>query len=840
MHLSGRHLSEVSFPVGGIGAGCVGLDGGAYFRDWEIFNRPGKGRMNGCTHFAVRAEKDGQVIDFRILHGPWTRDLSGSGSGFGLGPDADTLCGFPHFGKCEFDGEFPCGTWHFEEKKFPAAISFDAWSPFVPGESDLSSMPCAVFDLELKNTAAAPLDYTCIGVLNNPWRGENCSNRIERNGRLTHLVLRNNEPEDGTDFGELALTCDAQDVSFQEYLFRGDWCDRRDVYLFDLTTPGHFVNRRYETGGGGDPGLVAVHFRLEPGESRRIPFVLSWYLPNRKNTWDDPERLAKRLALDGIGENRWKNYYASLCRSASDAAAVIFRDYRRIRTKVFTFRETLHRSTLPPAVLEGAAENLAVLVSATCLRLEDGTFWGWEGVHPDSGSCMGSCQHVWNYAQALSLLFPDLERSLRESQFRYNFDEEGVFHFRLPLPLGLRARPDGTHACADGAFGEVMKTFREWKISGDTRWLRRWFPCVRRIIEFAWSPDNADAWDPEKTGLLSGRQHHTLDMELYGPSGWLEGHYLGALKAAAEMAEACGDASFAEECRAVFAKGRAAAEAELFNGEYYIQKIDLDDQSVLTCFPDNAAAGDSCPYWDPEHGEIKYQFGGGCSIDSHLGQWYASLYGIGEILDPERVRSTLRAIFKYNFRETMADHANTWRVFALNEEAGTLICSWPAGVRKPVIPLPYHSETMTGFEWAAACHLVMSGEREAGERMAAAIRDRYDGSNRNPWNEIECGSNYARSMAAYAMLQAYSGFRYDMTKGSIGFRPIVEGDFRCFWSLGSVWGEYVRSGGTEEIRILSGEAEFREIGVSGTRGTKNHEAIAWPCRVQAGDILRFE
>ena len=120
---------------------------------------------------------------------------------------------------------------------------------------------------------------------------------------------------------------------------------------------------------------------------------------------------------------------------------------------------------------------------------------------------------------------------------------------------------------------------------------------------------------------------------------------------------------------------------------------------------------------------------------------------------------------------------------------------------------------MTGFEWAAAAHLIMKGELAKGEALAKAIRDRYDGRKRNPWNEIECGSNYARSMASFAMLQAYSGFKYDMVRGMIGFAPVSEGDFRCFWSLGRVWGEYERRDAKQIIRVLHGTAEFKTFGI---------------------------
>jgi non-lysosomal glucosylceramidase len=72
---------------------------------------------------------------------------------------------------------------------------------------------------------------------------------------------------------------------------------------------------------------------------------------------------------------------------------------------------------------------------------------------------------------------------------------------------------------------------------------------------------------------MEGRQHHTLDMELFGPNSWLTGMYLGALKAAAEMADYLEDAAAAEEYRSLFEKGKSWADEHLFNGEYYMQNI---------------------------------------------------------------------------------------------------------------------------------------------------------------------------------------------------------------------------------------------------------------------------
>ena len=861
MKLSGENLNEVSFPVGGIGAGCIGISGRGRLSDWEIFNHAGKGLGNGISHFAVRAECSGRTLAARILNGDLVHDLCGVNSdpdalfrGFGWGPEEGSLASLPHFRECELDGAFPAAEYRFGDPGFPGPVRLSAWSPFVPGRSYLASLPVAIFEITVTNPGTETIDFTCVGVLSHFHGGTACADSVQSADGITTLVLGNHLEPDDFDFGELALSTDAREVSFQEYLCRGAWRDHLEVYWHDLNQPGKFRNRHFSSRAENDrrdSGLLAVHLRTLPGESRTARFIISWYFPNRRNDWDNPEQLAEQMRRSGVPENRWRNFYARLCSGAADAARKIFVDYSETRREVFTFRTALHESTLPEPALEGAAENLAVLISPTCLRLEDGTFWGWEGVGPRRGSCPGSCQHVWNYAQALPLLFPDLERLMREAHAKYSLDERGGMHFRMALPPGVRAFADGFRPAVDGSFGEIMKTFREWRICGDTGWLQKMWPTVRKILEFTWSRENPDRWDPDATGVLSGRQHHTLDMELFGPSGWLQGHYLGALSAAARMARACDEPEFAAKCEALFERGRKYAAAELFNTDHFIQKLDLTDRNIFLPYLAPGEKPEDFPYWDAEHGEIKYQIGEGYEIDSHLGAWYAKLYGIGEIFAPEQLRAELLSLHRHNYLPSLREYPNTWRCFALNDEAATVICTWPEASKRPVIPLPYHSEAMTGFEWALAAHLVMAGLTIEGERTAAAIRARYDGRKRNPWNEIECGSNYARSLAAYAMLQAYSGFSYDMTRRFIGFSPVAAGDFRCFWSLGVIWGVYRRDSGGETIEILHGKAEFACFGIQGEHLYRNGTAVPAirtengveplePLNVTAGDELHFE
>ena len=226
----------------------------------------------------------------------------------------------------------------------------------------------------------------------------------------------------------------------------------------------------------------------------------------------------------------------------SPAAPEALRRWDELEAATAAFRDSLFGSSMPPEIIDAVAGTLGVLRSATVIRLEGGELWGWEGQHIGEGSCEGSCTHVWNYQQALAWLFPALERTLRETEFAYNQLPNGGLTFRQRLPLGSGF--DVIGPCADGHFGATIKAYREWRNSGDDAWLKRYWPNIRRSIEYAWSPDNPDRWDPDKTGVLWGRQHHTLDMELFGPNSWLTSMYLAALKAAAEMARADGRTGF--------------------------------------------------------------------------------------------------------------------------------------------------------------------------------------------------------------------------------------------------------------------------------------------------------
>jgi len=817
---NGPRLKYVSFPLGGIGTGSVSLTGGGRLSDWSIRNRPGIHQQNGYSHFAIKAEQRGEILDARVLNGPFEGPAAGSPStrkfeGYGFGADRGSMAGMPHFADVTFVGRFPVAELQFEDRSFPGLVRMTAFSPFIPHNDRDSSMPAALFEIDIENSTDASIDYTVASTLGN----YGCDSGIHRfskaNGLSALHLTSADEHRPAEERGDLAITTDGEVVEHVDYHFRGQWFDSLGRFWREFARGGRPRERTYDAPRPAkntsqpEHGTLAVRIRIEPNETRRVRFALTWNYPLGSIYWFD--RLQPDYADYAGRPPVWKNYYATQWVDAAASGADACTRWDELKGQTFAFRDSVFGSSLPAEIIDAATATLGILRSATLIRLEHGGVWGWEGQHIREGSCEGSCTHVWNYQQALSSLFPALERSLREIEFTYNQLPSGGLTYRHRLPLGSGL--DINNPCADGHFGAIVKMYREWIALGDDAWLRRYWPNVRRAMEYAWSQENPDKWDPDRTGVLWGCQHHTLDMELFGPNSWLTSMYLAALKAASLM----GDAAFARQCSEIAEKGRAYVDRALFNGRYYCQNLDLRDHAVLEPFiasgrrPGTLSDSFEEAYWSDEFGEIKYQIGAGCLTDQVVGQWHADFAGLGDLFEPQNIRTALKSIFDANFLPSLRRHFNPCRVFALEDEGGVVICTWPHGARKPAVPVPYAEEVWTGLEYMIASHMIRRGLVEEGLTIVRAARARHDGARRNPWNDLECGSYYARALSSYALVNAFSGLTFDQRKGEIGFCPARSGDGKYFWSAGRGWGEVAFRGASVTLVVLGGELSLARL-----------------------------
>jgi uncharacterized protein (DUF608 family) len=764
---TGRQLDEIAFPLGGIGTGSVSLGGWGQLRDWEIFNRPAKGNILAYSFFTLRVQAEGEEPVARVLQGP----TGGTYTGRGSGVERLNGAGLPHFRRCSFTGAFPFATVQLQDPQVPLRASIEAFSPFIPLDDRDSSIPVAIFLVRLANKGKKQVRATLFANLENavgrPELGQNLNSFVRENVAAGLSMTTRKHPPDSPRYGSLALATPWRRLTFQTRWPREGWFDALALFWRQLTTRGRLADDASEDPspeGQTDIGSIGLIARIEPGKTATLPVVIAWHFPNFEMYWAKPGPDGRKPV--------WKNYYASLFKDAWDVARYVCENLKRLESETRLFQKALFSTSLPSHVLDAVSSQLSTLRTNTCLRLADGAFYGFEGCNNDAGCCEGSCTHVWNYAQALPYLFPALERSMREADYEYNLHDDGHMTFRLPLPLGTRPEP-AFHAAADGQMGGVMKTYRDWLISGDNDWLRKLWPRVKLALGYAWK-----AWDADRDGVMEGVQHNTYDIEFHGPNTMIGSFYLGALRAGEEMAKLMAEPEKAAEYREVFERGKAWMDKHLFNGGetspkrrdrageggWYVQETDSPDR--------------------------RYQYGPGCLSDQLIGQWCASMLGLGYLFDRQKVKEALSSIFRYNWREDLFTHANPQRIYALDGEAGLLVCSWPRGGR-PEFPFPYSDEVWTGIEYQVASHLIYEGFVDEALAIVKAARQRHDGERRNPWDEFECGHHYARAMSSYALLLALSGFRYCAAEGLMGFAPRLNAEnFRCFWSVDSGWGIY--------------------------------------------------
>jgi uncharacterized protein (DUF608 family) len=572
----------------------------------------------------------------------------------------------------------------------------------------------------------------------------------------------------------------------------------------DIST-GACYGRPPVTGGRPAPGAsLFVPFRLGPGEARTVTVRMAWYSPRT--------HLHEGRDLPGDAGKPVQNHvpwYAARFPSVEAVAEYWSSNYDSLRENAGRFSRCLHDSTLPPEAVEAVSANLSILKSPTVLRQADGRLWGWEGCADDKGQG-DLCTHVWNYAQSIPHLFPGLERSLRETEFGPSQDGTGQQTFRSGLPI--RPIVHQEFDAADGQLGGVMKVYREWRISGDTGWLRQIWPKVRTSLDYC-----IGTWDPRHRGILEEPQHNTYDIEFWGPNGMCTSIYLGALRAAVLIGKALGDDVGVYE--GLLAKGVPLAEETLFDGEFFVQRTEWRNLTAKLPRDPKTWTGESFSAEAMEQISREgpnYQYGPGCLSDGVIGSWFAIACGVGPVLDAAKVRSHLRAVYRNNFKRDLTGHFNAERpTYACGAEGGLLLCTWPKGGR-PTLPFVYSDEVWTGIEYQVASHLIATGLVAEGLEVVRACRDRYDGRVRNPFGEYEWGLWYARAMASYGLLQALSGARYDAVEKVLHLEPAIPGDFRCFLATQTGYGTVGVRNGKPFFECVSGSVEIKEIEFKGS------------------------
>jgi len=774
----------VAMPLGGIGTGSFSICGDGSLRQFQIANRIQHCAFLPYSFFAIGFSTSEFRTNVSLLLSREFWDQSQYENAPGISDPivpaelSRFLGGFPTASKTRFCGEYPIAKIHYELEKIPLLCQLMAWSPFIPFDEEDSGLPVAIFEFEITNESDSAGFISLLASLQNAigWDGVSTIRGTENEGyggnynRLIKLhdyhaieMLNTKLSEDHASQGEMMLLISGGRVSERE-----QWSEMQDLWE-DFASDGELGEKTAE--GSSEEGktwnAALVSRKLtNPGETARFTVMFVWRFPNRYVDFDQALSIVPR----DFSRYYLGNHYCRRFSNVREVAEYVLQHYDILRTKTFRFHDTFYDSNLPYHLLDGITANLTPLRTNITFRSEDGHFYGFEGgrgafsggANAAGGCCPLNCTHVWNYDQSLFAFWRKLHRDMRDIDWFHNQHEDGYLPHRTILPLYLPRlwnMPIGgpTNPAIDGLFAAILKTYQHWRAFDDENWKEKTKPHVLRAIRYV-----MDVHDDKGDGMIRGEQPNTYDIHLYGPNTFIGSQYLAALLACEKMFEES-EPDTAKECRRRFVSGSRLYDETCWNGEYYRQIVEFD--------------------------QYEYQYGDGCVADQLLGQWWAHICDLGYVLPKEHVRKTLETIFRRNFRRDFRGIEQKPRQYALPHERGVLNATYEPG-KRPRVPLLYSDEVWSGVEYALASLMVYEGMVSEAMQIVKATRDRYSGTLRNPFNEIECGDHYVRSMSVYSLLLAITGVQFSLEKGgTLKFRfSWKPGICRSFFNAGEAYG----------------------------------------------------
>jgi uncharacterized protein (DUF608 family) len=586
----------------------------------------------------------------------------------------------------------------------------------------------------------------------------NLPNHIEGVARSLDRGLRLDRPGSTPVSGSMALEWGGEGSASRAT------SDRLAHIWSDFSREGPFSNTLSQ--GVAKHGAVALKLRVPAGATKQIHFVLAWYFPNR-TAGHDSERVG--------------NYYARLFKGAEAVADRSLTQLQSIWQSLSEWQRICFDNDLPDW-LQDAMINTASTMAKTGMWAEDGRWRQWESF---SCSAIDPIHIHWYRALPYALFFPSLEKSEFRGYARGQ-DADGFIHedlggasSKLDTPRG-RNMGDCTSAFILGVYELALWT-------GDSDWLREMWPYVRKAAEWQLGraarfglPEHLnntyDWWDFDKKDVVA--YNAVL--------------HLASLCAAQKTALLAHDADFAERCRKHFQAGAGRVNELLWTGRYFRA-------------------------WWMERGG----FPDALHSDALYGQLWASILGLGWVVEPARAKSHLQAEAEFCTTE--------YGLKVMHGRGAEMIDDlvWQAG----------------SLDWAAL-NLFLGGPAPASFSQADTVvgnwrnhladfwdwRDLTRSDNGLPW----CNSHYARQAILWAMPLALSGQQYSAIDKQLSFAPREDAPARLPWFIPGAAGVLERSAGQRwTLRLGYGKLELKKWSVGPMESKK-------PVTLAAGQVISLQ
>lgn len=790
-HKTKNELHYIGMPVGGICCGTVYLGGDGRLWLWDIFNQNQLGAVNKVLPIKMEVFNVNEINNvFGSLYLEPATDVRPLQQGFALiikhnGATVTKRLHQDDWDEIIFEATYPVATVKYIDKNLPLQVSLQAFSPFIPGDAHNSGLPATIQSISFKNLSSSSITVDVIGWLENKM----LLNTEKEKTDFTRI----NKVQVNKFFKGVSLECDTTNKDLEKAADFGNMAFATIVKTADCIPDMKASTDRniqqikdfIKLSDKAPVSVITTTHVLKPKQQATADFIISWYTPNISFPNKPPNQ---GMTVQGADYH----YYTGHFSNAMAAAEYIAQKFTFLKQQTLLWKQTWYDSTLPWWFLERTFLNISTLATTTSHRFKSGRFYAWEGV----GCCHGTCTHVYQYAQAMSRIFPELERDERERvDLGLAFD---------PATGMIPIRGEKTGPSIDGQAGTLLRIYREYLMSKDELILKNNWDKIKKAVVFVMQQDK------NKDGMEDTPMENTLDALWSGEISWIVGLCIAGVRAGQAMAEEMNDTAFAEVCKDYVEKGRKNMEQYLFNGEYFIHRP------------------------DPKIGKKEVGSYNTCHIDQVYGQSWAWQVGLGRILDKEKTMSALHALWKYNYMPDVGPYIKEHkggRFYALAGEGGMVMNTNPKNDDKPygeakAWQIGYFSECMSGFEYQVTSHMMAEGMVEESLVLVRTIHDRYHAYKRNPFNEIECSDHYARAMASYGTFLMACGFDYNGPKGYIRFSPMWdESNFKAPFTAAEGWGSYAQQRSEKEflsqLKLQYGKLQLKKISVD---LDKNHKA----------------
>jgi len=634
-------------PVGGFGAGTFSRTYRGDFARWHIKNGVHKYQTVYANQFAMYQKAEGaaegvaQVLAATHPQGElstWKWDYPvGAGDYYSL---------------------YPKSWYDYRWDKFPAHVVLEQFSPILPDNYRETSYPVAVYRWHAENTTDHAVTVSVllswanmVGWFRSFSRdlsgGLDAGNRdrlINQDGMKGILFDRNRNGavQDDWDgqFAIAALESPGVEVTYQTTYLPED-TDRSDIWK-PFASDGRLANsdQNWVSSGEKLAGAIAVRFTLKPGEKRVVPMVIAWDLP---------------IVQFGTGR-KWYRHYTDFYGTTGTNALQIARDGLTNAAKwsdaIDAWQAPYVNDESKPLWYRGALFNELYTVADT------GSFWGRPvGSDPKTPNTFtfmecfdypyyGTLDVRFYGSMPLAKFWPELDKQeLRQfadtvpqdltDKYLWNWKTQHTqaLQFRVrkakgavPHDLGVPeedpfVQPNqfswqNTSDWKDLNSKFVLMLYRDYVFTGkkDQAFLRYTWPAVQEALEHLRQYDRDGDGVPENEGYPDQTYDEWV---VKGESAYCGGLWLGALRAAEEIARALGDTAAVSKYHDLFTKSQASFVKKLWNGEYF--RYDTASE-----YRDNIQA------------------------DQLAGQWYANMTGLGDLVPHDMQRKALKRIFDFN------------------------------------------------------------------------------------------------------------------------------------------------------------------------------------------------